>query len=359
MQNSVYVLGMMSGTSLDGLDLALVEFWQNKQWQFRLCNAETVPYSEEWQAKLSTLENSSAFDYALTDVTLGRYFGEQARLFISKQAQKPLFIASHGHTIFHQPAIGLTAQIGNGAALAATAGYPVICDFRQLDVALGGQGAPLVPLGDRLLFAQYDFCVNLGGISNFSTEYEGKRISYDVAFTNMIFNFLANQLGMPYDKSGAVARSGKVLADLLEQFNADPYLQKPFPKSLGKEHFVAYYVPLIEASRATVADLLCTAVHYSVLQLAKNIKQFEHKHPKILLTGGGAFNTFFVELLRSQLPHAEIVVPAPEIIAFKEAIVFAFLGLLRYLRQPNCLASVTGALADNCGGAFWECLRMS
>ncbi|WP_448519011.1 anhydro-N-acetylmuramic acid kinase [Rhodoflexus sp.] len=353
MQNSLYVLGMMSGTSLDGLDLALVEFWQDSKWHFRLHAATTIPYSEEWKAILSDLENRTAFDYARTDAELGHYFGEQARQFIAAQAAKPLFIASHGHTIFHQPSIRLTTQIGSGAALAASSGYPVICDFRTLDVALGGQGAPLVPAGDRLLFADYDFCVNLGGISNFSVEHQGKRISYDVAFTNMLFNYLTKKIGKAYDRGGAIARSGKCLPDLLEQFNADPYLQQSFPKSLGKETFVSYYVPLIEASDASVTDVLCTAVHYSAGQLAKNIRQFNYPKPKVLLTGGGAFNTFFVEVLQSQLPEAEIFIPEAEIIAFKEAIVFAFLGVLRYLGQPNCLASVTGASADNCGGAIW------
>ncbi len=353
MQNSIHVLGMMSGTSLDGLDLALVEFWQDAQWHFRLHAATTVPYSNEWKAVLSDLENRSAFDYARADIELGHYFGEQARQFTATQAVQPLFIASHGHTIFHQPLIRLTTQIGHGAALSAASGYPVICDFRTLDVALGGQGAPLVPIGDRLLFADYDFCVNLGGISNFSVEHQGKRISYDVAFTNMLFNYLTKKLGLDYDKGGETARSGNCLPDLLAQFNADPYLRQPFPKSLGKETFVSYYVPLIEASGASIPDLLCTAVHYSVFQLAENIRQFNRAKPKVLLTGGGAFNTFFVELLQKQLPEAEIVIPDADIIAFKEAIVFAFLGVLRYLGQPNCLASVTGATADNCGGAVW------
>jgi anhydro-N-acetylmuramic acid kinase len=353
MQNRFNVLGMMSGTSLDGLDLALVEFWQDVQWHFRLHAATTIPYSNQWKAVLSNLENCSSFDYARADMELGHYFGEQARQFIAAQAVQPLFIASHGHTIFHQPSIRLTTQIGHGAALSAASGYPVICDFRTLDVALGGQGAPLVPAGDHLLFADYDFCVNLGGISNFSVVHQGKRISYDVAFTNMLFNYLTKKLGLDYDEGGAIARSGNCLPDMLTQFNADPYLQQRFPKSLGKETFVSYYVPLIEASAASVADLLCTAVHYSAFQLAENIQQFNRRQPKVLLTGGGAFNTFFVELLQSLLPEATIVIPDAAIIAFKEAIVFAFLGVLRYLGQPNCLSSVTGASADSCGGAIW------
>lgn len=353
MQNSLYVLGMMSGTSLDGLDLALVEFWQDAKWHFRLNAAATIPYSNEWKIILSDLENRSAFDYARADVELGHYFGEQAQQFIAAQAVQPLFIASHGHTIFHQPPIRLTTQIGHGAALSAASGYPVICDFRTMDVALGGQGAPLVPAGDHLLFADYDFCVNLGGISNFSVAHQGKRISYDVAFTNMLFNYLTKKLGLDYDDGGAIARSGNCLPDLLAQFHSDPYLQQPFPKSLGKETFVSHYMPLIEANSASVPDLLCTAVHYSAFQLAENIRQFNRPKPKVLLTGGGAFNTFFVDLLQNQLPEAEIVIPDADIIAFKEAIVFAFLGVLRYLGQPNCMASVTGAAADSCGGAVW------
>lgn len=353
MQNSICALGMMSGTSLDGLDLALVEFWYDSRWHFRLHAATTVPYEDEWKAVLSDLENRSALEYARTDRELGHYFGKQARQFIDAQTLEPLFIASHGHTIFHQPAIGLTAQIGHGAALSAASGYPVICDFRMLDVALGGQGAPLVPIGDRLLFSDYDFCVNLGGISNFSVEHQGKRISYDVAFTNMLFNYLAKKAGLDYDKGGEIARSGKCLPELLAQFNADPYLRQPFPKSLGKESFVSYYVPLVEASSDPLPDLLCTAVHYSTFQLAENIRQFNRHKPKVLLTGGGAFNNFFVELLQKQLPEVEIIIPDADIIAFKEAIVFAFLGVLRYLGQPNCLASVTGAATDSCGGAVW------
>lgn len=353
MRNSICALGMMSGTSLDGLDLALVEFWHDTRWHFQLHDAQTVPYDDELKAALSRAENCTAWDYVRLDAELGEYFGKQARRFIDKQSRKPLFIASHGHTVFHRPSAGLTAQIGNGATLSAASGYPVICDFRMLDVALGGQGAPLVPLGDRLLFPEYDFCVNLGGISNLSTEYEEKIIAYDVAFTNIMFNYLAQKSGKPYDRDGILARSGKPLPALLERFNADPYLRKPFPKSLGKEDFVAYYVPLIESAKADTEDLICTAVHYSAFQLAENIKFFNRFQPKVLLTGGGAFNTFFVEVLQSLLPDACLIIPSPEIVAFKEAVVFAFLGVLRYLGLPNCLASVTGASTDNCGGAVW------
>ncbi|MCS6967583.1 MAG: anhydro-N-acetylmuramic acid kinase [Bernardetiaceae bacterium] len=354
MQEHFTVLGMMSGTSLDGVDLALVEFWQNEKWYFRLHAAETVPYTQQWQELLGNLENQSAFEYARIDVELGRYFGLLAKDFIARRQIKPLFIASHGHTIFHQPEIGLTTQIGCGATLAATSGYPVVCNFRKLDVALKGQGAPLVPIGDQILFSQYEFCLNLGGIANFSTDYQGRRISYDVTFNNLIFNYLSQKLGKPYDESGNLARSGQIQTDLLDLFQRDPYLQKPFPKSLGKEQFIAYYLPIIEKSNAKIEDLLCTAVYFVAGEIAKNIKWFNRSNAKVLLTGGGAFNQFLVELLQQLLPETKIVVPEPEIISFKEAIVFAFLGLLRYLEKNNVLSSVTGASMDSCSGVIWK-----
>jgi anhydro-N-acetylmuramic acid kinase len=346
----------MSGTSLDGVDLAYCVFtYENENWIYKILNTNTFPYSPHWKDRLQGLMSVSGAELVTTDHLYGRYLGELARGFIRDNNLAPTFIASHGHTIFHEPAQHLTLQIGHGAYLAAAAGLPVVCDFRTLDIALGGQGAPLVPIGDRLLFGEYDFCLNLGGISNISCETSQGRIAYDIGACNMLLNTLANQKGLEYDAGGALARQGNVSPQLLAQLNAPAFFRAPYPKSLGKEWVDAHSLATLLAADLPLEDKLHTACRHIAYQIGQAVQAAgTGKATRLLLTGGGALNQFLVELIRAELgPQVEAVVPDSQLINFKEALIFAFLGVLRWQQTPNCLQSVTGAQHDNIGGAVY------
>lgn len=355
------LLGLMSGTSLDGLDIAYCDISDN---HFDLLAAETYPYDDQWVQWLSTLEHATAYQYALVNVELGHHFGRLVNRFRRSHPGPVDAIASHGHTIFHQPQLGLTTQIGDGDALAAETGLPVVFNFRTLDVALGGQGAPLVPIGDRLLFGRHDACLNLGGIANISYEVSNPaasarpkgaplpstpfREAYDICPCNMALNHLARLAGRSYDSDGLLARKGNILSPLLAQMDALDYYRQPLPKTLGKEWFVANFLPLLFADGIPVNDLLCTVVEHIAHQVSNAVKG--RNINTMLVTGGGAKNKFLIARLQAQIPGCKITVPADNIIDYKEAVIFALLGYLRLVGSPNCLSSVTGARLDACGG---------
>ncbi len=342
----MHILGIMSGTSLDGLDIAYCDISDNG---FKLLAANTYPYSDEWVRWLSNLERATAYEYALINVELGHYIGRQVNLFRQEHPGPVDAIASHGHTIFHQPHLGLTTQIGDGDAIAAETRLPVVFNFRNLDVALGGQGAPLVPIGDRLLFGQYGACLNLGGIANISYETaDHRREAYDICPCNMALNHLAHRKKKAYDTNGLMARKGNVSQPLLARLDALDYYRKPLPKSLGKEWFVGNVLPLISTEALSVNDLLATTVEHIARQVAGAVKG--RGIGTMLVTGGGAKNKYLIARLQAQIPGCRITVPTDSIIDYKEAIIFALLGYLRLNRQNNCLSSVTGAQLDNCGG---------
>jgi anhydro-N-acetylmuramic acid kinase len=341
----------MSGTSLDGLDLAYCEFNRiNDRWIYKIHHAETVRYSSAWKNRLSTIETGSALDLATADVEYGHLLGRLTREFIDKHHLHPDFIASHGHTIFHQPGRKITCQIGRGAAIAAETGIPVICDFRSLDVALGGQGAPLVPIGDHLLFNDYDYCLNIGGFANISYEQEGKRIAFDICPANVVLNGLANELGLDFDPQGHYASLGTIDPDLLQALNSLPFYLETPPKSLGKEWVVEHVLPLLHDAGPSINELLATFCEHIAIQASKAALGGQDK--KLLITGGGALNEFLIARIRR---HAgpEIIIPDANTINYKEALIFAFLGVLRWRNEVNCLQSVTGALRDSVGGAVY------
>lgn len=342
------IIGLMSGTSLDGLDIAYCDIQENS---FQLLASETYPYDEQWRQWLSTLENASAYEYALVDVELGHYYGKMVNRFRKDHPGPVEAIASHGHTIFHQPQLGLTTQIGDGDAIAAETGLPVVFRFRNLDVALGGQGAPLVPIGDRLLFGNYDVCLNLGGIANLSYETEnGTREAYDVCPCNMALNYLSQLVGKEYDQNGLMARNGIVNDRLLSQMDSLEFYHRPLPKSLGKEWFVSEFKPLLDTKGIVLRDLLCTSVEHIARQIAWAVKG--RGLESMLVTGGGSKNKYLIARIQSHLPNCRITIPSDDIIDYKEAIIFALLGYLRLRHQHNCLSSVTGARFDNCGGCI-------
>lgn len=344
------VVGAMSGTSLDGLDLAAVEFRRiENRWNFSIIAAETVKYSNEWEEKLRTAPEFPGEKLIELHNIYGKFTGQQINRFIKFHQLTPDLIASHGHTVFHQPEKGFTFQAGNGACIAAETGITSVADFRTGDVALGGQGAPLVPVGDHLLFSEYGSCLNLGGFANISFEKNGKRIAFDICPVNFILNDLTLKLGKTYDENGKLGRQGTIDNQLLEKLNKLKFYSQSPPKSLGKEWMDSYFFPVIEESNLSVQDKLRTVYEHIAVQIAKAAPS----EGKMLVTGGGAFNSFLLERFRQHL-KCEIVIPSSEIINYKEALIFAFLGLLRFLGEVNCYASVTGARRDSSAGMVFN-----
>ena len=352
MNNKYKVIGLMSGTSLDGVDIAYCEFSYDEIWSFKLIHAETISYDTYWKKKLIEVYNESAEKISETDCTYGNFLGKLVKNFCEKYKLSPDFISSHGHTVFHQPHIGFTKQIGSGAHLSANAGLPVICDFRSTDVALGGQGAPLVPIGDKYLFGDADYCLNLGGIANISYDQNNERLAFDLCACNLVLNYYALKNGHPFDKDGQLAANGKTNSALLNKLNDWPYYLKAFPKSLGREDVERDIISLIESFDLIAEDVLATFCEHIALQIAVITGKVQ-KQKKMLITGGGALNTFLINCIVKK-SNTEIIIPEKEIIEFKEAIIFAFLGVLRIRKEINCLKSVTGARANSCGGAIYD-----
>ncbi len=359
-RSGIRVLGLMSGTSLDGLDICLARFIdEENHWNYEIEFAETISYSSEWLKKLIHAEKTSSNGQAGNELMklheeYGNYLGECVSSFLKKnKTTKPLFVASHGHTIFHQPArsvgeIGYTFQLGLGSAIKNACGIPVVSDFRTLDVSLGGQGAPLVPIGDALLFGQYEYCLNLGGFANISFDENGKRIAYDICAVNYVLNRLAKRLGKNYDVDGTLSASGKIIPEILEKLNAFPHFKKSPPKSIGREWVEEFIFPLLSENEKT-EDLLRTFTEHAVGQISKAISG----SGKVFVTGGGAHNLFFIGQLKEKC-NAEISIPDSKTVDFKEALIFGFLGLLRWNGQINTLASVTGASRDSSGGEIFK-----
>lgn len=370
-----HVIGIMSGTSLDGVDLAYCVFKVEKgrtkpakplndvktagrqisttdkrNWSYEVRKATTIPYPEALKQKLAQAMTLSGYELALLHNELGRYIGAQVNEFMAGFAEEVDLIASHGHTVFHRPELGMTLQIGSGADIAATCGKPVVCDFRTLDVALGGQGAPLVPIGDELLFGQYDICLNLGGISNLSYRENGQRKAYDISPCNIVLNQLARQLGQEYDADGAIAQSGHIDTLLLEKLNQLDYYQQSGTKSLGREWIDDQFFPILEQCQLSIPDQMRTVCEHIAEQIANACNSVGGN--TLLITGGGAHNGFLIDLIRQKI-HGQVIIPDDKTIDFKEAIIFAFLGFLRANGLPNCLASVTGSRQDSCGGAIY------
>lgn len=345
------VLGLMSGTSLDGVDVAACEFQlERDRWDYTIHAAHTFPYPPEWIEKLTSLPNSSAFDFARIHHEYGHYLGQLAKSFMEMTGFNPSLIASHGHTIFHQPDRGVTSQIGAGSAIAASAGVSVACDFRSLDVALGGQGAPLVPIGDRLLFGDYEACLNLGGFANISMEHQDKRIAFDICPVNIVLNRLARQLDLDYDPDGNYARSGQIDGHLLDILNNLEYYSLPHPKSLGREWVENSILTLIDSYSTRVENLLGTFCEHIAIQVGKAAGT--QKEGRMLVTGGGAKNKYLMERI-GHYSGLDIEVPDTQVVDFKEALVFALLGILRLRRESNVLNSVTGCSEDHSGGCLY------
>ena len=353
-----HVIGLMSGTSLDGVDLAYVKFTFDQAYDFVILEKESIKYSELWKKKLQDAFSFSGEKLTKLSADYGKFLGELVLDFIGKyDIKNPDFVASHGHTIFHRPEQGYTLQIGNGASLSAASGCKVICDFRTQDIALGGQGAPLVPIGDQLLFQDYDFCLNLGGFANISYQKKGQRLAFDIGPANIVLNHYTRQIGLEYDDKGMMASGGNLHKGLLKALDALPFYTLKQPKSLGYEFVVETILPLIDRFGLKAEDILRTFTEHIAGQIAMVINRValsgKKTDQKTLVTGGGAFNDFLIQRIAA-FSASEMVIPSDEIIEFKESLIFAFLGLLRDRNEMNCLSSVTGASKDHSSGIIYN-----
>jgi anhydro-N-acetylmuramic acid kinase len=348
------VIGIMSGTSLDGIDVAYCKFTvKNKKWSFSIQTAQTFSYTIEWRNKLSSAHTLPGQSLMQLHSAYGKYLGQICKQFIKQKKIKKIdLIASHGHTIFHQPKNKFTFQLGDGDALHAATGYPVSFNFRGLDVALGGEGAPLVPIGDQLLFFDYDICLNLGGIANLSMEINGQRKAFDICFCNMALNYLAAKVGKEFDRHGSIARRGSINPELLHSLEQTYNSVRGKRPSLSREGFEKEIKRLLDNESIALNDRLRTVCESIAEEIMLSIPQPKEKI-KLYATGGGAFNTFLMELIEGKLSfNTKLIVPSKTIVNFKEAVVFALLGVLCKRKEINVLKSVTGASRNSSSGAL-------
>lgn len=357
MKKQYNIIGLMSGSSLDGLDIAFCEFdlTESDNIQWNIVEARTYPFSEKWQLRLEKLPEQNALTYAKTHTYFGHYMGELVNKFIEETNLQPDFIASHGHTMFHYPNQMMTSQIGDGAALAVITGFPVIADFRTHDIALGGEGTPLAPTVDKYLFPEYDFLLNLGGIANLTYQSKNKRIAYDITPCNQILNALANLLNKEYDDNGILAKSGNMLPKLEQVLNKFPFYNKPFPKSLDNQFIINHFLPKVLLIEGSINDKLHTCCKVFGKQIATNINDLSIDNSQLLVSGGGAYNTFLIDCIKEHLnSNIEFTIPSSLIINYKEALLMALLGLLRIENRTNCFSEITGASNDSIGGAIYQ-----
>lgn len=347
------IIGVMSGTSLDGIDLAHIVFTtKDNTWEFEILETQTVSYSPDWLNKLKSAVSFSSEKLIELNESYTQLLGEVIVNFILKNKLNSIdAVCSHGHTILHQPDKGITLQIGNLPHIASIVKQKVVCDYRVQDVALGGQGAPLVPIGDRILFSEYDYCMNLGGFSNLSFEVNQERIAFDICPVNTVLNHYSNTLGLAYDDKGAIAKKGECHATLLQKLNALDYYQKKHPKSLGFEFVKEIIIPLIDQYDLSIEDKLNTFTNHIAIQIANALP---NKTGTLFITGGGAYHNFLIETIQNELPLATIIIPSPNIIEFKEALIFGILGILRLENKINVLKSVTGAKMNHSSGKIYE-----
>ena len=334
-------LGLMSGTSLDGIDLLICTFNKDTEWEFKINKATTIKYPIYWIDRLANLHKKKDVEISKTNIEYGRFLGEQINTFLGEE--KIDFIASHGHTIFHKPNENYTLQIGDGQEIANTTKIITINNFRKLDVELNGQGAPLVPVGDLYLFAKYNNCINLGGFANISIKEKNHITAFDICPVNIVLNKISNNLGLEFDRNGENARKGNLIPELLNKLNNLTYYKKSPPKSLGREWVEKFIYPLFR-EKYKPHDILHTFCEHISIQIGRSLNA-----KSTLFTGGGVFNSYLISRI-SHHSKSEIFIPNQEIINFKEALIFAFLGVLRIRKEVNCLKSVTGSRKDSCVG---------
>ncbi|MDO5969756.1 anhydro-N-acetylmuramic acid kinase [Flavivirga aquimarina] len=352
-KNKYNIIGVMSGTSLDGVDVIYAQFELDdvKVWHFNMIYSETVSYNSNWEKILRNLVLYDAVEIQQIDKDYTKYLSTVIKDFINKNNIKDIdAICSHGHTALHQPDRGITYQIGNKPIMATLLNETIVCDFRVQDVDLGGEGAPLVPIGDKLLFSEYDFCLNLGGFANISTEIDRNRIAYDICPVNIVLNHYTKLVGLDYDNGGKIAATGIVNNDLLDRLNNLVFYKENYPKSLGLEWVNKNVFPLIDSFQLETKDILKTFVEHITIQIAKEINK--KKNSSVLITGGGVYNNYLINTLKQYSRH-DIVIPSNMVVEFKEALIFGLLGVLKLRNEINCLQSVTGATKNHSSGKIF------
>ena len=346
--NNFYVIGLMSGTSLDGVDLCYVHFKFDNSWSFQIHHSITVPYSLKWVKALKTAPCLSGNELHHLDVAYTEYLSQCIQNFIqSRGIVKIDAVCSHGHTVKHQPHLGITKQIGNSDVLANKLGLTVVCNFRPQDVFFGGQGAPLVPIGDKLLFSEYKYCLNLGGFANISFKHQNKRLAFDIVPVNIVLNHYVSAIGLSFDNDGDLAKSGTICRSLFWDLNSLNFYELVPPKSLGLEWVQDHFIKLVDRYDLTLNDVLCTCVEHAAYQISKVIHDYGLSEG--LITGGGAYNHFLISRI-TNLVDSGFLIPTEQIIDFKEALIFGLMGVLKLKGEVNCLASVTGAKFDHSSG---------
>lgn len=358
-KNEYNVIGLMSGTSLDGLDIAYIRFSLETCWNFKIIKASTIEYPRKLSQQLLQAPQYSGLELSLLDIRYGEWIGKEVKKFTTLNQLNIDFIASHGHTVFHQPELQLCLQLGHGAAIAVHSGFTCINQFRNTDVCHGGQGAPLVPIGDHLLFSDYTACINLGGFANISLLKNQQRIAFDICPCNLLINRYAQTLGFAYDKDGEIAKNGNIHLPLLEKLNNLDYYVQPPPKSLGFEWVAQNMQVCINEYEVCTKDLISTLTEHAAIQIANCLNRFStelkwtpSQKANILFTGGGTFNIYLMEKI-CRHANIELKDTEPLLISFKESLIFGFLGVLRIREEHNSLSSVTGARCNNIGGAIY------
>lgn len=353
------VIGLMSGSSHDGLDIAFAEITDvRNDWTFEIKHAACIPFEKEMEHQLRHAATLPVPEFLKLHTAFGRWIGTQVVDFIHSNAlyHKVHFVASHGHTVFHDPESKTSVQIGDGASISGITGLPTITDLRNADIALAGQGAPIVPIADHKFFSEYKYCLNLGGISNVTIN-GAAPLAFDIAPANQVLDYFAQKAGKAFDENGALAAQGRVEETVLTALNALPYYKAEGPKSLAND-YSKQLIDIIEAlNTLSTADILATLVAHIVFQITQAVEKYpaEEGHAKMLVTGGGAMNQFLVAQLSAalQTKAIEVVVPEDNIVKYKEALAMAFIGVLRWREEENVLSSVTGAAKNTIGGALW------
>jgi len=350
-QNTYRVIGLMSGTSLDGVDLCEVQFFNDdKKWNFQILKTSTTAYNKVWKTDLQNAHQYSIDELKVLDEKYCKLLSQFILDFMNKPDDIDM-VCSHGHTVWHQPEEGLTYQIGNLEILSKLINKTVVCDFRTADVALGGQGAPLVPMGDKLLFSEYDYCINIGGFVNISYQYKGERLAYDICPANKVLNLFAEKIGFNYDDKGQMASKGICHKDLLNELNTLEFYTKKPPKSLGVEWLENEMSPILKNYDLSISDKLNTLCQHIAYQISKSLQR---SNAKILITGGGAYHEYLILCIKNDNPKTQIHIPKNELINYKEALIFGLLGVLRFRGDINVLKSVTGAKNDHSSGKVFE-----
>ncbi len=340
------VIGIMSGTSCDGLDITYCEFYKNKIWNYKITHCETIRYDKILIKKISKKFSHINEELLSLDKYFGVFIGEQIVSFIKKHKVNVDLICSHGHTVIHNPNKKITFQIGCGKKINSITEIKTVSNFRVQDVELGGQGAPLVPVGDHLLFNKYKYCLNLGGFANISEKNKSNIIGYDICPCNIILNFYAQKLGFEFDDKGSLASKGKINKSLLQKLNNLKYYHTKGPKSLDVSWVKNNFSPILHRYKIDPKDKLATITKHIAVQIAKCVK-----NQKTIISGGGAFNENLIKILIEE-SNSKIIIPNKKIINYKEAMIFGLLGVLKIRNEINCYKSVTGAIKNSVVGVI-------